>query len=164
MLKSILPIIITIINLVQTQNINIPQYNVPLSQEIQEFIYIECQNKDVEFELILGMIELESSFNADLVCKNDNGTQDRGLMQINSCRDKELTEQGYDNLLDPYQNIEVGITIIADLLHKYEDEHKALICYNMGESGGKRQFDKGVYTTAYSRKVIEYKNKYKEDD
>ena len=114
---------------------------------------------------LLGMIQLESNFDANLVCHNSNKSVDRGYMQINSCREKELKNQGYTDLLDPYQNLEIGINIIADLLNRYEDEHIALSCYNKGENGFKKNYaDKGVYQTAYSQRVIEYKNNFKGSD
>lgn len=161
MLEKIGVIILALTNFLQMYNINVPEYDIPLSAEIQKFIYFECQEKDVEYELVLGMIQLESNFDASLIDENDNKTYDQGLMQLNSCRNEELKKQGYTDLLDPYQNIDAGITIIADLLHRYEDEHIALTCYNAGENGAKtRFFSKGIYTSPYSRRVIEYKNKY----
>ena len=127
--------------------------------EHQVYIYLLCEEKGIEYELILGMIQLESNFDANLVCYNSNKSYDSGYLQINSCREKELKEQGYTDLLDPYQNLEIGINIIADLLNKYEDEVVALESYNKGERGYKKNYaDKGIYQTAYSKRVIEYKN------
>lgn len=145
--------------------ITIPKYDIPMPLEHQVYIYQLCEEKGIEYELILGMIQLESNFDANLVCHNSNKSVDRGYMQINSCREKELKNQGYTDLLDPYQNLEIGINIIADLLNRYEDEHIALSCYNKGENGFKKNYaDKGVYQTAYSQRVIEYKNNFTGSD
>ena len=145
--------------------ITIPKYDIPMPLEHQVYIYQLCEEKGIEYELILGMIQLESNFDANLVCHNSNKSVDRGYMQINSCREKELKNQGYTDLLDPYQNLEIGINIIADLLNRYEDEHIALSCYNKGENGFKKNYaDKGIYQTAYSQRVIEYKNNFKGSD
>ena len=143
--------------------ITIPKYDIPMPLEHQVYIYQLCEEKGIEYELILGMIQLESNFDANLVCHNSNKSVDRGYMQINSCREKELKNQGYTDLLDPYQNLEIGINIIADLLNRYEEEHIALSCYNKGENGFKKNYaNKGIYQTAYSQRVIEYKNNFKE--
>ena len=145
--------------------ITIPKYDIPMPLEHQVYIYQLCEEKGIEYELILGMIQLESNFDANLVCHNSTTNYDSGYMQVNSCREQELKEQGYTNLLDPYQNLEIGINIIADLLDKYEDEHIALSCYNKGENGFKRNYtDKGIYKTTYSKRVIEYKYNFKEGD
>lgn len=143
----------------------IPKYDIPMPLEHQVFAFLKCEELGVEYELVLGIIELESSFDASLVCSNSNGSVDRGYLQINSCREKELKKQGYTDLLDPYQNLEIGINIIADLLNRYEDEVVALESYNKGERGYKENYaDKGIYQTAYSQRVIEYKNNFKGSD
>lgn len=145
--------------------ITIPKYDIPMPLEHQVYTYLLCEEKGIEYELILGMIQLESNFDANLVCYNGTKSYDTGYMQINSCREKELKEQGYTDLLDPYQNLEIGINIIADLLNRYEDEVVALESYNKGERGYKENYaDKGIYQTAYSQRVIEYKNNFKGSD
>lgn len=40
------------------------------------------------------------------------------------------------------------------LFEKYEDPEKVLMAYNMGETGAKRLWDKGIYETDYTNKVI----------
>jgi soluble lytic murein transglycosylase-like protein len=81
-------------------------------------------------------------------------------MQVNSCRWPELQKQGYTDLLDPYQNVEIGVKIISDLLEQYGSETKALQAYNEGETAAKKDWDNGIIGSAYTRKVLEYKNKY----
>ena len=60
------------------------------------------------------------------------------------------------NLYDPYDNIIVGIDILAEKLAKYEDVEKALIAYNAGDAGARKlYFEKGIYSNRYSRAVME---------
>lgn len=97
-------------------------------------------------------------FNADIVSK----TGDYGLMQINEINHKWLAETyGMTDMLNAKENIYCGVKMIADLVHKYGDTHKALMAYNMGEGGARKLWKKGILTSKYSRKVMENMDKYK---
>jgi soluble lytic murein transglycosylase-like protein len=137
-----------------------PQYDLPIEERLQVYIYVESQLNNVPYELVLAMIQLESEFQIDLVCYNSKSNYDSGLMQVNSCRWPELKEQGYTDLLDPYQNVEIGVKIIGDLIERYGDETKDLQCYNQGENSAKKDWDNGIIGSVYTRKVLEYKNNY----
>lgn len=130
-----------------------PIYDIPLSKELQEYTYEMCELTGIEehYPLILGMMWRESHFDAAAV----SSTDDYGIMQINKQNHKNLQETlGVDNFLDPYDNIEAGVHIIATLLHKYSDENKALMAYNMGPTGASRQWDRGNYSSFYSRDIL----------
>ena len=68
----------------------IPEYDIPLEKDIQKYLYDKCQEYDVSYELALAVIKVESNFNPNLTNKNDNGSMDYGLMQINSIHKKRL--------------------------------------------------------------------------
>lgn len=56
----------------------------------------------------------ESRFQDDVTGYNTNGTTDGGLMQLNSRYAEYLCQRfGADDLRDPYQNIEVGVRLLA---------------------------------------------------
>lgn len=133
-------------------------YNVPLPAEIQDYIFQLCEENNVEPVLIFAIVETESDFNPNCV----SCTNDYGLMQINKCNHQWLKEQyGVDNFLDPKQNLLCGISMIAThLKNNNGDWIKALMCYNQGSSGAKRLWAKGIYETAYTRKVISNITKY----
>ena len=61
---------------------------------------------------------------------------------------------GTTDFLDTSQNIDAGTYIISRMLLKYEDEHKALMAYNMGENGASLNWEAGIYTSNYSRGVV----------
>lgn len=132
-------------------------YNVPLSAETQDQIFKLCFEYGIDEKIVIAMCWRESLFNEDAV--GDNG-HSFGLMQIQERYHGERMERlGVDNLLDPVQNVTVGIDFIAELYGKYGDIEKALVCYNYGEYGARQNlFNNGVYTTNYSRSVIEYAN------
>lgn len=129
---------------------NTPKYiyvDVPLSNDLQEHIQDECIKYNVEYELILAMIELESNFTVDCI----SYTNDHGLMQIHNRPD----------LLDPYLNTSFGIKLIGELIAKYENYNDALMCYNCGEYGASQLWESGIYSTEYSRIIMEKYDYYK---
>lgn len=56
---------------------------------------------------------------------------------------------------EPEQNIEAGLYILGQAFQKYDDPDKALMAYNMGDSGMKSAWSKGQHSSKYSRAVIE---------
>ena len=133
--------------------------DVPMDEEMQKFIYCLSYGYNIDFPLVMALIESESSFKVDIISK----TNDYGLMQINKVNHKWLTEKlGVTDFLDPYENTRSGIFILRKLFEKYEDTEKVLMAYNLGETGASRLWEKGIYKTAYSNKVIEQAVEYKE--
>ena len=132
-------------------------FDVPLSDDLQRFIYKEASARNIPFRLILAMIWTESDYRAGIIATNTNGTTDHGLMQINSCHHSWLnTELGVYDFLDPYDNIRCGILLIGGHLDKQNgDIHKALMAYNFGEAGAKRHWEQGTLSSKYSRRIVE---------
>ena len=133
-------------------------YDVPLSHELQDYIFALCEEKNVPSRLVIAMIETESSFRSDVI----SGTDDYGLMQINACNHEWMSERyGVTDFLDPFQNVLCGISYIAGHLDSCDgDIEMALMSYNMGGYGASLLWEKGVYSTAYSRKIVERMGKY----
>lgn len=124
---------------------------VELDEELQEFIYCLSYGYNIDYAFVMGLIEAESTYQVDVV----SSTNDYGLMQINTVNHEWLKEKlGVTDFLDPYQNTRSGIYILRNLFEKYEDPEKVLMAYNMGETGAKRLWDKGIYETEYTNKVI----------
>ncbi len=133
---------------------DVPYYDIPLSKELQLYTYTKCEDLGIGnyYELVLAMMWQESDFNPDTISE----TNDYGLMQINICNHEWLSEElGITDFLDPYQSIDAGTHIIASLLLKYEDPHMALMAYNYGEAGALSYWNRGIYTSPYSREVAE---------
>lgn len=124
---------------------------VELDEELQEFIYCLSYGYNIDYVFVMGLIEAESNYQVDVV----SSTNDYGLMQINTVNHEWLNEKlGVTDFLDPYQNTRSGIYILRNLFEKYKDPEKVLMAYNMGENGAKRLWDKGIYETDYTNKVI----------
>lgn len=128
-------------------------YDIPLSKELQLYTYTRCVDYGIadHYELVLAMMWQESNFTPDTISKTD----DYGIMQINACNHEWLRDVlGTTNFLDASQNIDAGTYIISKMFLKYEDEHKALMAYNMGENGASLNWEAGIYTSNYSRGVV----------
>lgn len=128
-------------------------YDIPLSKELQLYTYTRCVDYGIadHYELVLAMMWQESNFTPDTISK----TNDYGIMQINACNHEWLRDMlGTTDFLDASQNIDAGTYIISRMLLKYEDEHKALMAYNMGENGASLNWEAGIYTSNYSRGVV----------
>lgn len=110
-------------------------YDVPLSKELQDHIFAECEKHGIDPSIVVAMCFRESSYNASAI--GDNG-KSFGLMQIQLQWNSERMEcLGCDDLLDPFQNVTVGVDILAELLDKHDgDIAKALVAYNQGSFKG----------------------------
>lgn len=134
-------------------------YDVPLAEDLQLHIIQLCEERHIEPEIILAMIDQESTFRSDAVGDNGNSL---GLMQIQPRWHKERMESlGCDNLLDPYQNVTVGVDILAEHLEKDKGMEWALMAYNGGESYANKMM--ASYTVSkYVGSVLEKSDKLKE--
>ncbi len=135
---------------------NTKYYDIPLNKDLQKYIYKKCKETGFTYETVLAMIKLESNYNPKAINKNTNGTVDKGLCQINSSWNKELKKIGITDLFDPYQNIDAAFYILQNDCN-HDNEHKMLMCYNMGSPNTKRLNNRGIYSSKYSRKVIDLK-------
>lgn len=126
--------------------------DIELDEELQEFIYCLSYGYNIDYAFVMGLMQLESSFNPSII----SSTNDYGLMQINRINHEWLKEKlGITDFLDPYQNTRSGIYILRNLFEKYEEPELVLMAYNMGETGASRLWDKGIYETNYTRNVLE---------
>ena len=128
-------------------------YDIPLELDIQRHIFDECQLYEVPYELAMAVMYVETggTYKTDLRSK----TNDSGLFQINDVHKKWLKESGINDLYNPYQNSSAGIWILKDALSKGDNIHTSLMVYNMGHGGAKKLWKKGIYSSKYSRKVVE---------
>lgn len=125
--------------------------DVPLDVEIQEYIFYLCKGYDLDWTLVMAMIEQESSFRPDVI----SATGDYGLMQINQMNHQWLTDTlGVTDYLDSEQNVRAGIFVLRKLFEEYSDPELVLMAYNMGADGASKLWEKGIYSTSYSESII----------
>ena len=117
---------------------------VPLSAEVQQYIWTKCKKTTGDFKnyyaFILGAIQLESDFKRTAIHHNKNGTTDRGLMQINSCNISSCKRAGLisctDDLWDIFKNIDCGFHEMDEYVKKFGVTESAYYAYNTGRQNG----------------------------
>lgn len=102
----------------------------PSQSQIAAQIVRAANTYGVPPDLALGIAAHESGFNATATNKNTNGTTDWGVMQLN---DTTVQTLGVTDPLDPTQNINAGVQLLAKYLSQYGgDSQKALWAYASG--------------------------------
>ena len=125
--------------------------SVGLGGDLQEFIYCMSNSSGIDYAFTLGLIKTESDFTDNLV----SDTDDYGLFQINTVNHEKLQKAlKINDFLNPYENTRGAMYILSHLFNKYESPEKVLMAYNLGETGAKTLWDKGVYETPYVIKVM----------
>ena len=134
-------------------------FDVPLSDSLQRYIYEICADENVPVTLVMAMIEHESGFDPEAVSPTD----DYGLMQINAVN-HELLKEEYRcaDMMNPYQNVFCGISIISSYIDKYGELDKALMAYNRGNDGAQKAWKNGVTSIAYSEEILSLMKEYEE--
>lgn len=126
-------------------------YDVPFDLDTQKEIIKICSDYDISYELILGMISVESTFRPDII---GDGGKSFGLMQIQSKWWSEIMErEGVTDLLDPLQNIRCGCAILQYLKNTYGTEYRALQAYNTGRPDTNNGYAERVYRQVDALKI-----------
>lgn len=130
-----------------------------MPEEQQEFVFYLCSGYNLDFTLVMALIQHESNFTPDVI----SSTNDYGYMQINLVNHRWLTESlGVTDYLAPYQNIRGGCFILRKLFEKYQDAELVLMVYNLGETGASRLWQNGVFSTPYTEKILNVQNRFNE--
>lgn len=119
-----------------------------ICEEYQEYIYEISEQYNVCPELIMAMVEKESSGRANA----ENGGC-VGLMQIYANYHADRMERlGVTDLYDPYSNLLVGVDYVMELAERYGDLPLVLMKYN-GSSDAYERAESGRYTK-YANEII----------
>lgn len=131
--------------------------NIPLSARFQLWIDGKCEEKGISTNVVMGVIKKESNFHIKTM--GDNG-EAYGLMQIQKKWHKKRMEKvGAKDLLNCYDNVNVGIDYLAELYKaNNKNWHKTLMAYNGGQAYANRRT-----STYYSRTVMKYAEQYKKE-
>ena len=113
-----------------------PKYTF-LEPEISNYICALCDGLKLDSDLAVAHLLVENpEFNTDAIHKNDNGTVDLGLFQLN---DRYLwttfkNDYWFDNIeLDPFNwkhNTYIALHLIADLHKEFKIQDDAIMAYN----------------------------------
>lgn len=120
---------------------------------MQIYTYCLCKQQNVRYALILAVIERESGYRYD--CVGDDG-ESIGYMQImQKWHEERMRELGCTDLMNPYQNVRIGIDYLTELIERYGTIQDALAAYNYGEKGAKEKlWSTGVYLYEYNETIM----------
>ena len=136
---------------------NIKYYDVPLTNEQQAYAMKVCEKYGVDVKLIFAMMSVESTYNPNSVNGNCYG-----ILQINKIHLNNFKKiLGVTEIKSYESNVLCGVYMISGYLKKYDNVHKALICYNCGSGNASKLFAKEIFSTSYSRKVVSRMEKIK---
>ena len=121
------------------------KYPVPLDDGLQKYIQRKCKERDLSPALVMAVIGTESQFNPNAVGDRGNSF---GLMQIyKSVHEDRMKRLGVSDLMDPYENVTVGIDILADLMDRDNGAEWALSYYS-GNGGAECEYSYKVLRLA----------------
>lgn len=123
-------------------------------EKMQIYTRCLCKQNDVPYALVLALIEHESGYEFDKV---GDGGQSKGYMQIyEKWHTDRMQRLGCTDLMNPYQNVRVGIDFLSYLLKKYGTVQDALAAYNYGEKGAREHlWSNGVYVYSYNSAIMQ---------
>lgn len=126
-------------------------WDVPLSESLQDHIVMTCADYGIDPAIVIALIKKESTFRHWVV---SDGGKSYGLMQIQpKWHKKRMESLGCDNLLDPYQNVTVGIDILAELMSGGNSIEWALMAYNGGGAYANNKVANGVVSN-YAKTIL----------
>ena len=109
-------------------------------------------------EILMAIISIESGFNPRAYNKNKDGTEDRGLMQVNYQHNLSLMKEygitDPEQLYDPELNIEVGARILYENYKRFGNWVMAIKAYNGLKA------DNWDYVRKVLSKVSEFRRSY----
>lgn len=123
-------------------------------EKMQIYTRCLCKQNDVPYALVLAIIEYESGYEFDKT--GDNGNS-KGYMQIyEKWHTDRMQKLNCTDLMNPYQNVKVGIDFLSYLLKKYGTVQDALTAYNYGERGAREHlWNNGVYVYSYNTAIMQ---------
>ena len=145
---------------VTTEPPKVTYFDVPLSESLQDYIFEVCADYDIDPALVVAVIKKESKFKAN--AKGDSG-RSLGLMQIQpKWHQARMDRLGCPDLLNPYDNVTVGVDILAELFDTGKSLGWVLMAYNGGASYANKKVAAGEVSD-YTRTVINYMNSFKKE-
>ena len=131
--------------------VSVGYFDVPLDDNLQLHIFNTCEKYDIEPELVVAVIQKESTFRPNAM--GDEGCS-YGLMQVQKrCHKGRMARLGCTDLLDPYQNITVGVDYLAELIRTGNSIEWVLMAYNGGPGYANRNIARGI-VSEYARVVL----------
>ncbi|WPM32573.1 lytic transglycosylase domain-containing protein [Hydrogenobacter sp. T-2] len=132
----------------EKQQERVNKESLPVDARISAKVEEVSQKYGIPKELIYAIIKQESNFNPKAYNKNKDGTEDRGLMQVNYQHNLRLMrEYGItdpNQLFDIETNIELGARILYENFQRFGNWAMAVKAYN-GLKADNWDYVRGVF-------------------
>lgn len=125
--------------------------DVPLDEGLQNYIFEICDEREIDPAIVIAMIKKESEYDPT---KIGDGGASYGLMQVQPRWHQDRMDiLGVTDLLNPYENVTVGIDYFDELLDRNRGVEWALMAYNGGPHRGNNPTENVIN---YARTVLKY--------
>lgn len=125
-----------------------------LPDAVQVYTYALCTQNNLDYAMVLAIIEAESGYKWDAVSK----TGALGYMQVVPSLHSERLGNPLSNeaFINPYLNIDAGISFLVELSERFDSQEMVLTAYHYGVTGSYRDYwNKGETGSPYSDEVLE---------
>lgn len=132
-------------------------------EEVQRYLVKLCEERGLDYPTVIALIEKESKFNSNAIGDNGNSY---GYGQIYKIwHTQRMAEEGVQDLTDPYGNLRVCTNYLKYIKDRYGDKgaHYGLMVYNMGEPRAYKAWQNGIYSTQYSRDILQRAEEIKQE-
>ena len=122
---------------------------------VQAYLWGLCEERGLNYYMVVALIERESGYKWD--ASGDSG-KSKGSMQIQErWHTARMEAEGVEDLYNPYSNIRVGLSYLQEITARAgnNNTHYVLMVYNMGEGKCKKLNSEGIYSTGYSRQILQ---------
>ena len=126
-------------------------------REVARTMYDAARRYDVDYRLVLAVIDAESNFRHNVV--SDAGAV--GIMQVKPVVAREFSDEvgipyRRDVLQCPHANVRFGVYYLSWLSRHYDNEYAVLYAYNVGFTRARQNMQRNSEPkTGYTRKVME---------
>ncbi len=126
-------------------------------QEVARTMYDASRRYEVDYRLVLAVMDAESNFRHDVV--SDAGAI--GIMQVKPVVAREFSDEvgipyRRNVLRCPHANVRFGVYYLSWLSRYYDNEYAVLYAYNVGFTRARQSMQRNSEPkTGYTRKVME---------
>lgn len=125
-----------------------PEADPIIETDIDALIVQVAGEYGLPWQLVRAVCWVESGFDPNAI----SSTGDYGLMQVSYVNHGWL---GLTDPLDPEANLRAGCTILKTAIENSDgDFTRALMRYNRGDAYAMAQWSQGIFSTAYTEKVL----------
>lgn len=132
-----------------------------LPDVVQVYLHCLCRQKNIDYAMVLAMIEVSSGYRYDA----EGGNGEMGYMQVRyGCHKDREEVKNEAALLNPYINLSVGVEYLAELSDHFIAKDEVLTAYKYGAAGAaENYFDQGIYHSDYSDIVLSVRERILKD-